>query len=68
VLKPTSALHESPVHVDPYCVRIYSLDLPQAGYVRPYVRPLRRGSGWRHYQNQHTHCLACVLASGTRLA
>ncbi len=29
VLKPTSALHKSPVHVIPYRVRSYGLDLPQ---------------------------------------
>jgi len=36
-LKPTSALDESPVHVDPYCVRIYSLDLPWGTYVRTFA-------------------------------
>jgi len=33
VLKPTSASHKSPVRVDSYCVRIYSLDLPQGTFV-----------------------------------
>jgi hypothetical protein len=37
MLKPTSALHESPVHVDPYCVRIYSLDLPQGMYIHTFA-------------------------------
>jgi hypothetical protein len=30
-------LHKSPVCVDPYCVRIYSLDLPQGTYVRKFA-------------------------------
>jgi len=60
-------LNESPVHVDPYCVRIYSLDLPQGMYVRTFALS-EGGSGQKCYRNQRTYCLACVLASGTRLA
>jgi len=42
-LKPTSALHESPVRACTY--------LLAPGIVRRYVRPLRRGPGRRRYRN-----------------